>query len=229
MNNRARVATVLSIAEAVSIGGCSDSMGPTPVDLAQHFDSLYNAAVATGAIGEYFRIQALTDLEIATALGARPHNVDVHTATGVQHWKGVEFAINPQGTQFQSNNILVLYRDANAHTTLVENFALDGSITSATLVGNDSMLAISTDMSGSATLTSSHETCPQLPQLTNPDLIPYEFSSCTSAEFTSSASTEFILHPNGDASLSHLAFSSTVLDGEVFTSGFGDMGSRVAH
>lgn len=208
---------------------CSDSTGPSAAHLAQHFDSLYSAAAANESIGSRLRAELVTELEIPAAFGAISRNVSVTTASGVEQWKGFEYAINPDGSQFESNNVLVLYRDANAHTMLVASFAQDGSMNSAFLLANDTLGSISSDFSGSSVLSSSHAGCPDPPQLANPTLVPYVLSACASAEFTSSASAEFAIDPNVDAALSHLSFGSTVYSGEMFTSGFGDMGSRIMH
>jgi hypothetical protein len=208
---------------------CSDSTGPSAAHLAQHFDSLYSAAAANESIGYSIRAQVITDLEIPIAFGAIPREVNVSTSTGVEHWKGFEFAINPDGSQFESNNILVLYRDANAHTVLVTSFAQNGSITSASLLVNDTLRVISSDFGGSSSLSSTDAGCPDPPQLVNPGLVPYVLSACEPAEFTSSATAEFAIGPNIDAALGHLEFGSAVFPGEVFTSGFGEMGSRILH
>jgi hypothetical protein len=130
--------------------------------------------------------------------------------------------INPNGGEFEFSDILVAYRDADAHTALVASFGLGGEITSASLLLNDTLRIISSDISGSSALSSSHAGCPAPPTLANPGLAPYMLGECATAQFLSSVSAEFAVGPDADPALSHLAFGSTVFPGETFTSGFQD-------
>lgn len=227
--SRAKLIIVGSLTIGSMLIACSDSTGPSAVGLAQHFDTLYSAAATHESIGYSIRVQVITDLEILAAFGATPRDVSVSTSSGVEHWKGFEFAINPNGDPFGSNNVLALYRDSNAHTVLVTSFAQNGAITSAALLVNDTLRVISSDFSGNSAFSPTNDACPDPPQLANPGLVPYVLSECTSAEFTASASAEFAIGSDVDAALSHLAFGSTGLDGEAFVSGFGFTGSHVVH
>jgi hypothetical protein len=229
MNIRARVLLAVSCIATSLIAACSsDSTGPSASRLAEHFDSLYIAAAANGSIGYSIRSQVMSDLEIPAAFGALPRDVSVSTSSGVEHWKGLEFMNNPNGGQFEFSNILVAYRDADAHTALVASYGPDGVITSASLLVNDTLRIISSDISGNSALSSSHAGCPAPPALANPNMVASTLAVCATAQFLSSASAEFAIGPDVDGALSHLAFGSTVFPGETFTSTFQDSPARVA-
>jgi hypothetical protein len=230
MTLRSRLVCVISCSAILYGAACSsDSTGPSASRLAQHFDSLYSAAVANGSIGYAIRAQEISELEIAAAFGAIPRDVRVTTANGVEHWKGFEFMTNPNGGPFEFNNIVIAYRDADAHTIFDARYAPDGSITSAWLLVNDTLQLFTSDISGRSALTSSHAGCPAPPTLANPNMVWYTLPACASAHFLSSASAEFGIVPSVDGALSHLAFGSTVFPGETFTSGFTDTLTRLVH
>jgi hypothetical protein len=230
MRNRSRFAVLLACIAIEFAAACSgDITAPSPSSLALHFDSLYSAAVGGGgsvSIPASIRGQVLTDIEIPSAFGASTRVVAVTTASGVEQWNGMEFVINPGGGEFEFNNILVAYRELDAHTVLVANYAQDGSIQSAALLLNDSVRVVATTPSGTSSITSLGGGCATPPTLANPNLTSYQIATCERAQFSSSVSADFPATTNSDTALTHLEFDATTFNGEGFTSGFGDTPTR---
>jgi len=230
MRYRSRIAVLLACIAIELAAACSgDITAPSASSLALHFDSLYIAAVGGGggvSISESIRGQVLTDIELPSAFGASTHVVAVTTASGVENWNGLEFVLNPGGSALEFNDILVAYRDANAHTVLVASYAQDGSIQSASLLLDDTVRVVATSPSGSSSITSLGGGCATPPALSNPNMMSYSVATCERAQFSSSVSADFPV--TSDTTLTHLDFDATTFNGEGFTSGFGGTFSRRA-
>ncbi len=97
----------------------------------------------------------LSNIELATAFGAIPRAVSVTTASGTEHWHGIEFVVNPNGTQFEFDHILIVYRETEAHTALMVHFGSDGSPTLAILEVADTMVSVPYTLLGSSGANSS--------------------------------------------------------------------------
>ena len=125
MNVRRRRSLLGASVLAVLIAACSsDSTGPRSSDLATYYDSLYEHLDPPGELNPLLDLRAniLGNIEIAIAFGAIPRAVSVTTASGIEHWHGVEFMVNPNGSQFDFSHTLIVYRDTDAHT------ASDGAV-----------------------------------------------------------------------------------------------------
>jgi hypothetical protein len=131
MRFSARATLATSCVALLSTAACSDSTGPSTstqsaARLAAHFDSLYvqaNSLARGGSLWYAVRAGFLSDLERPLAVGAVPTDVTVTTATGVEHWKGVELLdVFSRGTFLDSGYALVAYRDPDAHTLLFATF-----------------------------------------------------------------------------------------------------------
>ena len=210
---------------AVLISACSsDSTGPKAAHVAIYYDSLYEHLEPPGQLNPLLdqRARVLTNIEIATAFGATPRSVTVTTASGTEHWHGVELVVNPNGTDFDFSHWLIVYRETDAHTALMVDFAKDGSARLAVLEFADTLVAAPYTLSGSASLTSQHDGCVTPPTLTNPAIAPYRLASCATATFTTTISEHFGAVPGLDPSLATIELGPTIFEGELFTSGFGD-------
>jgi hypothetical protein len=226
MLTRRVIASAIACVTIAMAGACGDdSTGPASANLALHFDSLYVASVGGAAhptLPQQVRELAISELEIPPAFGAFPRVISVQTSTGVERWNGFEFAINPQGSEFASNTIVVAYRELDVHTSLVANFNQAGVLQSARLLVNDSVQMIALTSSGTTSITSQGGSCATPPTLVNPFIVAYQIADCGRGKFLSSMTADFLLLPGEDIALGHIEFGATTLSGEIFTSGFGD-------
>jgi hypothetical protein len=216
---------------AVLVTACgSDSTGPKSSNLALHYDSLYEHLDPPGQLNPLLDLRAniLSNIELATAFGAIPSEVSVTTASGLEHWHGVEFVVNPNGSQFDFDHILIVYRETDAHDALMVHFASDGSAILAILEVADTLVAVPYTLLGSSDVKSQRDGCATPPTLANPVIGPYSLGNCATATFTSSISEHPEARPGLDPALTTIEFGPTVFAGEVFTSGFGDSPRRIA-
>ncbi|MEO8879135.1 MAG: hypothetical protein ABI446_01940 [Gemmatimonadaceae bacterium] len=230
MNIRSRRSLLGACALAVLVAACSsDSTGPDSSDLAIHYDSLFEHLDAPGQLNPLLDLRAnvLSNIELATAFGATPRTVSVTTASGIEHWHGVEFVVNPNGTRFAFDHILIVYRDTDAHTALMVHFRSDGSAILAILEAADTMVSVPYTLMGSSSVNSQSDGCATPPTLANPAIGPYLVGSCATATFTTSISAHSDASPGLDPALMTIEFGPTVFAGEVFTSNFGDSPRRI--
>ena len=216
---------------AVLVAACSsDSTGPKSSDLATYYDSLFEHLDPPGELNPLHDLRAniLSNIELAVAFGAIPRAVSVTTASGVEHWQGVELVLNANGGQFELDHILIVYRETDAHTALMVHFGTDGSAILALLEVADTMVAVPYTLLGSSGAQSQHDGCVTPPTLANPVIAASLVgSSCATATFTSSISEHPDATPGLDPALTTIEFGPTVFAGEVFTSNFGDFPSRI--
>jgi hypothetical protein len=214
---------------AVAVAACSsDSTGPKSSNLAIYYDSLYEHLDPPGQLNPLHDLRGniLSNIELAIAFGAIPRAVSVTTATGTEQWHGVEFVVNPNGTEFDFAHTLIVYRETDAHTALMVQFGKDGSARLAVLEVADTMVAVPYTLLGSSSTTSQRDGCATPPTLANPVIGPYLLGSCATATFTTSISEQPDATPGLDPALSTIEFGATVFAGEVFTSNFGDFPRR---
>jgi hypothetical protein len=230
MNLWSRRSLLGACALAVLVAACSsDSTGPRSSDLAIYYDSLFEHLDPPGQLNPLLDLRGfiLSNIEIATAFGAIPRAVSVTTAAGVEHWHGVEFVLNPNGTQFEFDHILIIYRETDAHNALLVQFGRNGSAILAIQEVADTMVSAPYTLLGSSGVKFQRDGCATPPTLANPAIGPYQLGSCATATFTTSISE----HPDGipglDPALTTIEFGPTVFAGEVFTSGFGDSPRRI--
>jgi hypothetical protein len=230
MNLRGRRSLLGACALAVLVAACSgDSTGPKSSDLAIYYDSLFEHVDPPGQLNPLHDLRAniLSNIELAVAFGAIPRAVSVTTASGVEHWHGVEFVVNPNGSQFDFDQILIVYRETEAHTALMVHFGKDGSAVLAVLEVGDTMVAVPYTLLGNAGAPSQRDGCATPPTVANPAIGPYLLGSCSTATFTTSISEHPDSIPGLDPVLTTIEFGPTVFAGEVFTSGFGDSPGRI--
>jgi hypothetical protein len=197
--------------------------------LAIYYDSLFEHLDPPGQLNPLLGLRGtiLSNIELATAFGAIPRAVSVRTASGIEHWHGVEFVVNPNGTQFEFDHILIVYRETDAHTALMVHFGSDGSAILAILEVADTMVSVPYTLLGSSGEKSQRDGCATPPTLANPAIGPYLVASCATATFTTSISAHPDAIPGLDPALTTIEFGPTEFAGEVFTSGFGDSPSRI--
>jgi hypothetical protein len=215
---------------AILVTACSsDSTGPKSSDLAIYYDSLYEHLDLPGQLNPLLDLRGniLSNIELAIAFGAIPRAVSVTTTTGVEHWQGVEFVTNPNGTQFEFDHTLIVYRETDAHNALMVKFGKDGSAILAILEVADTMVSVPYTLSGSSGVKSQSVGCATPPMLANPAIGSYQLGSCATATFTTSISEHLDAIPGLDPTLTTIEFAPTVFAGEVFTSGFGDFRGRI--
>lgn len=220
-----------AVALAVLVAACSsDSTAPKSSDLATYYDSLFEHLDPPGQLNPLLDLRAnmLSNIELAIAFGAIPRAVSVTTAAGTEHWHGVEFVLNPNGSQFEFDHILIVYRDTEAHTALMVHFGSDGSPTLAILEVADTMVSVPYTLLGSSVANSQRDGCATPPTLANPAIGSYLLGSCATATFTASISYHPDAIPGLDPALTTIEFGPTVFAGEVFTSGFGDSPRRIS-
>jgi hypothetical protein len=197
--------------------------------LAIYYDSLFEHLDPPGQLNPLLDIRAniLSNIELATAFGAIPRAVTVTTASGVEHWQGVEFVANPNGSQFEFDHVLIIFRETAAHNALMVHFGSDGSAILAILEVADTLVSVPYTLLGSSRAKSQRDGCATPPTLANPIIGPYLTGSCATATFTTSIAEHPDVIPGLDPAPTTIEFGPTVFAGEVFTSGFGDSPSRI--
>ena len=176
MNLRGRRSLLGACALAVFIAACSgDSTGPKSPDLAIYYDSLLEHLDPPGQLNPLHDLRAniLSNIELAVAFGAIPRAVSVTTASGIEHWHGVEFMLNPNGSQFEFDHILIVYRETEAHTALMVHFRKDGTAVLAVLEDGDTLVAAPYALLGNAEGPSLRDGCATPPTLANPAIGSY--------------------------------------------------------
>jgi hypothetical protein len=227
-----RLSTRLSAAVAViliaTIAACGgDSTGPpdhgvdTPGTLAQHLDTLYASAKATSAADTNynFRVQLLSDLELASAFGAAPTTISVTTAAGTEQWKGFVFeeVMNDSGAASDSATFVVAYGDSLVHTAMITIFAANGVSLGSKLLANDTLVLTATSHTGSVTLTSTGSACPApIAGLVNPIITSGDQASCLSAAFSGALTLGFPATTGVRSALTSFSFPTTTFAGERF-------------
>ncbi len=226
-----RLSTRLSIAAAVVLiavtTACgSDSTGPpgggsTAGTLAQHFDTLYAQAKATSLsdTNYKFRVELLSDLELAAAFGATPTAITVTTAAGSEQWKGFVFeeVLNHSGTASDSAILIVAYRDSLVHTALISGFLANGSSLGSSLLANDTLQILATSHSGSASLTSTGSACgTPIAGLVNPIIGTAKLATCSTAVYSSTLTLGFPATTGVSSALTSFSFPTTTFAGERF-------------
>jgi hypothetical protein len=216
----ARINIAASLAAVVLTAACSDSSGPSAADqaseIAARFDSIYVDATAqsdSGANAFATRASIASLLEVPPAFGALPSSITVTTASGSESWKGFEFVdLNPAGTD--SSFVLLVYREAAAHTVLAVIFDSTGAPQFGGLITGDTLSAQPNGGSGATTLVSVGAACRTPPSsLTNPEFDSPLESSCSLAGFRTSLTLQFPLSPGIDAALASLTFTSAPING----------------
>jgi hypothetical protein len=210
-------ATFLVIAAA---SACSDSTGVTPLTAAQvaaHFDSIAVVAAAradtNGSYGTRAFLASL--IELPAALGATPATVSVTTANSSESWKAYEILdVTGPGSTPDSSYILLLFRDADAHTAIIADYDSAGSLQDAGLVTGDTILVNPDDASGSTSVSSIGSACTNISSsLANPLLSSFTESSCNAATFQSSLDLANPATTGLDAVLSSVSFSNVHVNG----------------
>ena len=221
MHVRSRRSLLGACALAVLVAACSsDSTGPKSSDLAIYYDSLFEHLDPPGQLNPLLDLRGniLSNIELATAFGAIPSEVSVTTASGIERWHGVEFVVNPNGSEFDFDHVLIVYRETEAHNALMVHFGSDGSAAFAILEVADTMVAVPYTLLGSAGTKSQRDGCATPPTLANPAIGPHQVGSCATATFTTSISEHPEVRPGLDPTLTTIEFGPTVFAGEVFTS-----------
>ena len=149
------------------------------------------------------------------AHGAVPTDLTVTTASGVEHWKGVEMLrVGPTGTFLDSDYVVVAYRDPDAHTLLFGSFANDGSAKAALLVTNDTVGVFQDHTTGVTARTALGGGCATPPvRLRNPSVTPFAGAQCSAATFTTSLTLSLLSIPGADSASVVLSFSAASFSG----------------
>jgi hypothetical protein len=228
MRFSARATLATSCVALLSTAACSDSTGPSTstqsaARLAAHFDSLYvqaNSLARGGSLWYAVRAGFLSDLERPLAVGAVPTDVTVTTATGVEHWKGVELLdVFSRGTFLDSGYALVAYRDPDAHTLLFATFASDGSAEVALLLTNDTLGVFQDHTTGVTARTALGGGCATPSgRLRNPSVSFLAAADCTAATFTTSLTLSLLSLPGADSASVIVSFSAASFSGVRLTS-----------
>jgi hypothetical protein len=216
----ARLAVTIVGAAAVIGGiGCGNSKSATAPSArtdAEHFDSLYVAAMLAGTHGDSLRGTVLTYLELAAAEGATPVPVTVTTASGTEQWQALSFEIADTSGSPAANTIAttVVYSDENV-TDAVFGEVTTGSDPHAfaEMVASDTIYVASTAATALATVTS-HGACPSPSGYQNPIFTTVaQTYHCTLATFVASLNATFPATPGVDSSLTKISFSSLTSNG----------------
>lgn len=226
-----RLSTRLSTAAAAILitvlSACGgDSTGPpghvqTPGTLAQHLDTLYASAKASSAADTNydFRVQLLSELELAAAFGAAPTTFTVTTASGAEQWKGFVFeeVMNHAGTASDSATFIIAYGDSLVHTAVISIFAANGVSLGSKLLANDTLVLTATTHSGGVTLTSTGSACPAtIAGLVNPIIATADQATCVSAVFSGALTLGFPAATGVRSALTSISFPATTFAGERF-------------
>jgi hypothetical protein len=216
-----RVTVAASCVALLFTAACSDSTGPSTqlsASLAAHFDSLYVQADSLSRGGSFWysvRAELLSALERPLAHGAVPTDLTVTTASGVEHWKGVEMLrVGSIGTSLDSDYVVVAYRDPDAHTLLFGTFANDGSAEPALLVTNDTVGVFPDYTTGVTARTGLGGGCatPSV-RLRNPLVTSLAGAQCSAATFTTSLTLSLLSIPGADSASVILSFSAASFSG----------------
>ncbi len=206
---------------AISVAAaCSDSTGVTPLTAAQvaaHFDSISVGAAAKADTQQVYGTRAFltTLIELPAALGATPSTVTVNTANGTESWKAYELVDRTApGSTADSSYILLMFRDADAHTALIAEGDSSGVLQSAGLVTGDTILVNPTHSAGSTSLTSTSAACGTVSNsLANTMLATFTVSSCSLATFRSSLNVSLPTTNGLDAVLTSISFTNVSVNG----------------
>ena len=220
MHASARLHLAATFFVLAAAAACSDSTGPTPLTAAQvaaHFDTISVAATAKADTnGSYGTRAFLTSLiELPAALGATPATVSVTTANGSESWQAYELLdATAPGSTPDSAYILLLFRDADAHTAVIADYDSTGTLQDAGLVTGDTILVNPNDGSGSTSLASTSSACTSISNsLTNPMLSTFSVSSCNLARFQTSLELALPTTTGLDAVLTSISFSNVGVNG----------------
>jgi hypothetical protein len=218
-----RLSLVGAAAATVAVAACSSSSTApspiTPAQLAEHFDSLYVAAVNdSNSAGEFI----IPDfVEFGPAVGGNEVSATVTTASGAQTWHGVGFAgVITDDTVADTIFVVALYPNRDLQQVVFADFENSGgNIFGATANGFDTVWTNGTLNSASGSIVSTGATCSLQTGLAA-DPIMQEFAgeafSCVSAKFNVSLSATF---PGGDnlGALASVSISNVTFNGAELT------------
>lgn len=217
----ARLNIAASLVAIAFVAACSDSTGlnqPTAAQVAAHFDSIAIQAQTQSQTNSAYSTRGFVAslIELAAATGATPTALTVTTASGTEQWKAYELLdhTGPGADVTDSSYILLMYRDADAHTAVLAEISSTGELPLVGLFTGDTILVSPTSSSGSSTLSSVGATCTAVSSsLLNPLLGTILFSSCNLARFQSSLSITLPATTGLDASLASIDFSTVAING----------------
>jgi hypothetical protein len=196
---------------------CSDSTGPGQQSAAQtaaHFDSLALSAQADTNSAFGTRSLLTTLIEIPAALGAVSSSVSVTTANGAESWRAYELSLLSAPGASDSSFVVLMFRDADAHTVLIAFYDSTGTLNDVGLVTGDTIPVSPIDLNGTTSLTSVGNACATpSASLVNPELGFLGVGECHLAKFRSSTALSLPSTPGLDAALMTLSFSNATVNG----------------
>lgn len=209
-----------SVAIAALAGCGSDSTAPTPqltpAQLAEHFDSLYVAAVNDSNSAAQFLVPDF--VEFGPALGGNEVTATVTTNSGPQTWHGVGYVgVIANDTLADTIFVVALYPNRDLQQVVFAEFQnhVGASIFGATADGFDTVWTNGTVNSAAGSIVSTGAAC-SLQQGLAADTTMQEFAgpafSCVSAKFNVSLSATF---PGSDnlGALTSVSISNVTFNG----------------
>jgi hypothetical protein len=220
MRSPARLNVAVSLLAMSFAIACSDSTGPkeqTSAQVAAHFDSIAIDAAARSQDHDSYGARGLlaTLIELPAALGAVPAKVSVTTASGVESWKAYELLdVSPPGSDPDSSFVLLMFRDADAHTALIVFFDSTGTGVEGGVLTGDTISVNPTNAAATTSLTSVGSACATpAASLVNPQLGMLAIGTCSLAGFRTSLQLTLPTTVGMDAALTNVSFTNATVNG----------------